>query len=133
MGTERLHAILRLDGAANLMSGAALVLGAGLLAGPLALDSGWPIAIVGVLIGLYGLENLVVARRTTPAGLRTLIAVDLGFAAAVIAFALADPTGAETWMRWAMVAVADVSAAFGIAKIVGLRGAAAPRTAGGAG
>lgn len=133
MGTERLHTVLRLDGAANLLSGLALVAGAGLLARPLALGSGWPVAIVGLVLGVYGVENLLVARRTTPAGLRALIAVDLGFAAGVIAFAVADPTGAETWMRWALVAVADVSAAFGVVKIVGLRASATRRTADGAG
>lgn len=122
MRTERLHTILRLDGAANLLSGVALVAGAGLVARPLAIGSGLPVAIAGLVLLAYGVENLLVARRITRARLRTLIAVDLGFAAAVVAFAVADPTGAETWMRWALVAVAEVSAAFGVAKVVGLLG-----------
>lgn len=127
MGTERLHQILRLDGAANLLAGIGLIVTAGLLADPLGLDSGWPVAGVGLALGVYGVENLLVARRTTPTALRALIAVDLGFAVAVTAFAMVDPTAAETWMRWALVATAVLSADFGIAKFLGLRALGAPR------
>lgn len=129
MNTDRLDSILRLDAAANALAGVALVAAAGLLTEPLGLTSAWAVVVTGLLLGGYGIENLLVARRTTPAGLRALVAVDLGFAAAVLAFAIADPTGAETWMRWSLVAVADLSAAFGIAKMLGLRGLDATRPA----
>ena len=121
MWNERLPAVLRLDAAANALAGIGLVAGAGVLHAPLGLDAAWPVVVAGLALAVYGLENLLVARRPTTAGLRALIAVDLGFAAAVLAVAVADPTGAETWLRWSLVAVADLSAAFGVVKLLGLR------------
>ena len=47
------------------------------------------------------------------------------------AWAILDPTSADTWMRWAMVGVADLSAASGIAKLLGLRSLSAGASAGG--
>lgn len=121
MNTQKLTRILRLDAGANVLAGLVLLAAAGWLADPLGLGTAWPIRIAGVALVVYGVENLAVARRTSSAGLTGLIVVDLVFAAAALAVAVADPTGAETWARWALVAVADLSAVFGIAKILGLR------------
>lgn len=134
MNTHTLTRILRLDAAANVLAGLVLVAAAGWLAEPVGLGSGWPIRIAGVALVVYGVENLVVARRTSSgtssAGLTGLIVVDLVFAAAALGVAVADPTAAETWARWALVAVADLSAVFGIAKIVGLRSLGSRQPAG---
>lgn len=121
MGTHTLERILRLDAAANALAGTALVAAGGWLAAPLGLASAWPIRIAGLALVAYGVENLLVARRTSTGGLTGLIAVDLVFAVAVLGVAIADPTSAETWARWALAGVADLSAAFGIAKLFGLR------------
>lgn len=130
VNTRKLTRILRLDAAANVLAGLVLLAAAGWLAGPLGLGTAWPIRICGVALVVYGVENLVVARRTTSAGLAGLIAVDLVFAAAALGVAVADPTAADTWARWALVGVADLSAAFGIAKILGLRALGSRRPAG---
>lgn len=122
MGTHTLTRILRLDAAANVVAGAGIVAASGWLAGPLGLGSGWPLLVVGLALVAYGMENLAVSHRTSAAGLTALIFVDLTFAAVVLGIAIVDPTSAETWTRWSLAAVADLSAVFGIAKFVGLRG-----------
>lgn len=121
MNTATLTRILRLDAAANALAGAGLVLAGAWLATPLGVGSAWPIRIAGIALAVYGVENLLVARRLSHAGLTALIVVDLAFAIVVTGIAVADPSAAETWARWALVAIADISAVFGIAKIVGLR------------
>lgn len=129
MNTQTRTRILRLDAAANVLSGTALAVAGGLLAAPLGLATAWPVRIVGLALIVYGAENLLVARRTSRGGLTALIAADLAFAVVMATVAIADPTGAETWARWGLVGVADVSAAFGIAKVIGLRSLATARPA----
>lgn len=121
MSTNTLTTVLRLDAAANVLAGIVLLAAGGWLAGPLGLGSAWPVVVGGLALVAYGAENQLIARRPSSTGLVALIAVDLGFAAAALAVAVADPTGAETWARWALAGVADLSAVFGIAKAVGLR------------
>lgn len=121
MNADTLTRILRFDAAANVLAGAGLVVAGGWLAAPVGSGSSWPIRLAGLALVVYGVENLLVARRTTTAGLTSLIVVDLVFALVVLGIAVADPTSAETWARWAMAGIADVSAVFGIAKFIGLR------------
>lgn len=121
MSTTTLTTVLRLDAVANVLAGIVLVAASSWLAQPLGLGSAWPVVVGGLALVAYGVENQLVARRPSSTGLTALITVDLAFAAAALAVALADPTGAETWARWALAGVADLSAMFGIAKVVGLR------------
>lgn len=129
MNTDTLTRILRFDAAANVLGGIGLAAAGGWLAGPIGLTSAWPIRIVGLALVVYGVENLLVARRTSPGALTGLVVVDLAFAVGVLTVAIADPTGAETWARWTLAGIADLSAAFGIAKIVGMRSLDPGRTA----
>lgn len=110
--------ILWADAAANVVAGAALLVAGGWLAEPAGLGTAGPIRVVGVLLVIYGVENAMVARRPTRTGINLLIAVDLLFALAAIAVAVYDPAGAATWVRWATVVIADLSATMGVTKIV---------------
>lgn len=121
MHTHTLTTLLRLDAAANVAGAIALFAAAAWLAGPIGLGSTWPLWLVAVLFVVNGIENALVARRTTTAGLTGLVAVDLVFAIAVLGIAVTDPTGAETWARWGMAGLAGITAAVGIAKVVGRR------------
>lgn len=121
MEPNTLTRVLRLDAAANALAGAGLVVAGGLLAGPLGLSTALPVRLLGLALFVYGVENLLVARRTTPAGLVSLIVVDLVFAVGAVAVAATDPLSAEMWARWALVGVAGLSGGFGFAKLAGLR------------
>jgi hypothetical protein len=121
MNALDLPRLLRLDGAANVLGGAGVVAAAGWLTGPLGVTSAWPLRILALLLVVYGVENLLVARRPSRLGLVSLITVDLAFAAAVVVVAVADPTSAATWLRWVLVAAAALGAAFGTAKLAAVR------------
>ncbi|MGH3443390.1 MAG: hypothetical protein ACRDUY_15370 [Nitriliruptorales bacterium] len=121
MTPTTLERTLRVDAVANALAGVALVAAGGWLAAPVGLTAGWPIRLAGLALAVYAVENLMVARRPSAGGPVGLIAVDVAFAAAVLAVAIANPSGAETWVRWLLVAAADLSLAFGIAKLHGLR------------
>ena len=121
MRTGTLTNLLKLDAAANVAGGVALLAAGTWLADPLGLGSVWPLWLVGVVFLVNGAGNWLVGRNPTRGGLIGLIGVDLAFAVAVLGIAIADPTGAETWARWGLAGLADVVAAVGIAKIVGLR------------
>jgi Na+/H+ antiporter NhaA len=112
---------LRIDAAANALAGAVLVAAGGWLATPLGLAAGWPLRFVGAALAAYGAENLLVARRPTAVTLTGLVVVDLLFGAAVLVVAIANPTAAEGWARWTLAAAADLSLAFGVMKLFGLR------------
>jgi hypothetical protein len=119
--TQRLEAVVRADALINVTGGLALMLAGGWLAPYVGLASGWPLRVAGVLLVVYGLENHLVARRPTASGWTGLIAVDVGFAAAMLVLAITDPTGAVSWMRWALVAVGLASLTFGMIKLAGRR------------
>lgn len=121
MTLQRLITLLKLDAGANVAVGVVLLSAAGWLAGPVGLERPWSLRAVGLALVIYGIGNLLVARRTTVRGLTVLVVGDLVFAAAVLSVALLDPTSAEAWVRWVLVAVADVAAAVGLAKLLGLR------------
>lgn len=111
---------LQLDGIANTAAGIALVAAAGWLTGATGVGV-LPLRIVGLLLVVYGIENLLVARTPTRGGLAVLAAVDLIFAAGALAVAILDPTGAATGVRWTVAVIADLSLVMGIAKLAGLR------------
>lgn len=119
MNRRTLTTALHLDGAVNVGAGITLVAAGGWLAAPIGLTAGWPLRLAGVLLALYGIENRLVARRPTRSWLTGLGAVDICFATAAFAVAVADPTTAETWVRWAAVAVAVGSVTFGFVKLAG--------------
>lgn len=129
MRTHTLTTVLKADAAANVLGGIALIAAGGALAGPVGIATAWPIRLVGIALIVYGIENLLVSRRLTVGGLTSLAAVDLVFAVAVLGLAIVDPTSAETWIRWAFVVVAELSATMGIAKILGLRARSVQRAA----
>ncbi|MBW3662041.1 MAG: hypothetical protein KY469_02990 [Actinobacteria bacterium] len=113
--------LLTLDAAANVLAGAVVTAASGWLADQLGLSATWPVVVVGLGLVAYGLENLLVARRPTAGGVVALATIDLAFAVVVLTLAIADPTSAEAWSRWTLGAVADLSAVFGIAKLLGVR------------
>lgn len=121
MNTHTLTRLLNLDAAANIVAGTVVTAASGWLVEPLGLPATWPVVVVGLGLVAYGVENLLVARRPNTGGVVTLAAIDLAFAVAVLTLAIADPTSAETWSRWTLGAVADLSAVFGIAKLLGVR------------
>lgn len=121
MKQRTLTTVLHLDAAANLAGGVALLAAAGWLTAPLGLDHAWPLWFLGVVLLANGVENGVVARHTTRGGLLGLAAVDLVFAVGVLWVAIADPTRADTWMRWAIAGFADVVAIIGLVKLVAAR------------
>jgi hypothetical protein len=125
--TVFLTRLLRLDAVANIAGGAGLALASGLLAPALGMSSPWPLVAVGVGLALYGDLHLIVARNPASRAVTALIAADLLFAAAVLDIALTDPFGADTWARWLLAAVADLSALVGLTKWYALRRAAGQR------
>lgn len=110
--------VLLLDGGGCTLLGAAVLLGVGALTGPAGLEATWPLSLLGAVLVLYGLDNLVVARRPTRGALRVLAAIDVGFALAAATLVVADPTGAAGWVRGGLLAVALVSLSMGGAKLL---------------
>jgi hypothetical protein len=115
--------VLRIDAVLNAGAGLGVLLAAPALTAPLGLATAWPLRIVGALLLVNGVEHWLAARATPPP--RTMVTglarVDFAFAAAVLGIAVSDPTGAEAWMRWALVGLADLTAVFGILKLAALR------------
>lgn len=116
MNTNTLVTTLRLDASANAAAGLGLAVAGGWLAPHLGIPAGWPLRVAGVVLLVYAYENAIVARRPTRSGLLGLVAVDVGFAVAVLGAALGDPTGAATPARWGLAAIALASLGFGAAK-----------------
>ena len=110
--------VLLLDGAGCIVLGALVLLSAGALAGPAGLPAPWPLWLLGALLVLYGLDNLLVARRPGRTGLQVLAAVDVAFALGAGALALLDPTGAVAAVRVGLLVLALVSLSMGAAKLV---------------
>jgi hypothetical protein len=98
--------LLRLDAAANAVLAAILLAGSAPLSRAAGVDDGWPLLAIGVVLALNGVLCWQTARS------------DLLFVVAVAAVAIADPTGAMSWLRWTLVALADVVAAVAAAKLV---------------
>lgn len=114
--TSRTATVLAIDASANVVAGVGVIAASSLLAAPMGLTATWPLWILGIVLLGYGAENELVRRRPSRRGLAGLIAVDIGFAVAVLAFAIVDPTAAETWMRWSLAVVADASLTMGLLK-----------------
>lgn len=109
MPTPTLTQILQLDGAANLLAAAALALLAPALADPAGLTAAWPLWLLAAGLAAYGLENAMISRRPDRAAVTALITIDGLFALAVLALVLANPTGAEVWVRWVLFAAAELA------------------------
>lgn len=120
VNTHLLTRLLQLDGVANAGAGLGLVLAAAWFAGPLGVGA-LPLRIAGLVFVAYGIENLLVARSITPRGLLGLAVVDGAFAVLALGFALSDPTAADTWARWTIAVVADLSLVMGVVKYAGMR------------
>lgn len=114
-----LRRVIAFDAAANVVGAAALWAG----------SSGWTSAFgrlgsprvvvaLGVLFLINGVECWMTARRPLmPArSLWALAAVDLIFGAAALLFAVTNPTGAETWGRWAAASAGDAAVVVGAIK-----------------
>jgi len=112
--------LLRLDAAANAVLAAILLAGSAPLSRAAGVDDGWPLLAIGVVLALNGVLCWQTARsgRLSSGALRRLAAGDLLFVVAVAAVAIADLTGAMSWLRWTLVALADVVAAVAAAKLV---------------
>ena len=109
MSTPTLTQILQLDGAANLVAAVALALLAPALAGAAGLTAAWPLWLLAGGLAVYGFENTMISQRPNRAAVTALITIDGLFAAAVLAVALLNPTGAEAWVRWGLFAAADLA------------------------
>lgn len=109
MSTARAASLLlRADAVANAALAVVILAALGWLTGAAGLDSGWPLVVLaGVLIA----NGTLCWRTASPAGpaprpLRGLAAGDMVFIGAVALFALADPTGAATWLRIVLAVLA---------------------------
>lgn len=116
-----LDRILRLDGAANVLGGAALVALAGPARDLLGLAATWPLYVVAVAVGLYGVDQWVSAGRATAGAVRGFAALDAVAGVALVVLAATDPTGAPTALRWVLAATGDVVLAVGAVKLYALR------------
>lgn len=115
--------VLRFDAAFSTLCGVALIALAGVIASGFGLATPWGLVALGVVFVAYGDLNLLISRteRLSGRAVVALIAADLIFAAVLIGVAVANPSGAETWARWVMVASADAAATVALAKWRGLR------------
>jgi hypothetical protein len=113
--------LLRIDGIGSIVIGVALVAVAGRLAGPLGVGSSLPVVLVGVLFVVNGPVNLRAVRVPTRGRLVGPIAIDSLFGIAMLTVAITDPSGAETWMRWAVGLIALMSLDLAAVKAWGRR------------
>lgn len=120
MPMPTLSATLRLDGATNLTGATALAILAPTLTAPAGMVATWPLWLLAGGLAAYGLENEVVARRPRRRTVIALIVADAAFAVALLTVALANPTDAVLWLRWALFAVADLALIAATLKTYGL-------------
>lgn len=111
------------DGVFCVLAGLLFALDASGISQFMGVQSAGVIGALGVVTFVYGLgllydvfKGLVNARL-----LRVLVSLDFVGAAVTIVFLLAAPTALNTEGRWVVLILADVMAAFGIWKYVGLR------------
>ena len=118
-----LRRVLRFDAAFSTLSGVALIALAGLIDSGFGLGTPWVLVALGVVFVAYGDLNLLISRPEVLSGraVAGLIAADLIFAAVLVDVAVTNPSGADTWARWVMVASADAAATVALAKWRGLR------------
>lgn len=121
MTTARLSLLFRLDAVANVAIGVAAL---GLLAAPDLL--GLPRFVLAI-VGVAALANAVDLARTArqpvpePAAVRRAAAVDVVFAAPLLAIAVVGLSGQGDAARWILAIVADVSLVVAACKLLGLR------------
>jgi hypothetical protein len=115
--------VLRVDAVLNAGAGLGVLLAAPVLMSPLGLATAWPLRVVGGLLFINGVDLWRVARATPPSrgAVWGSVVVDLVFTVIVLAVAIGDPAGADGWMRWALAALADLAAVFGVLKLAALR------------
>lgn len=113
----RLPLVLQIDAVANLAGALALAALASYLAPAAGLDGPGAVHALAALLGVNGLANAAVRRRPARAGVRVLVAVDAAFAVVVGAVAILDPTGAEPEVRWALAALAELTAIVAATKV----------------
>lgn len=102
--------VLRADALANAALGAGTLALLGTLTRAAGLTSSWPAAVVGVVLLANGVGCWRAGRSDKPAppAMRGLAVVDAAFVIAVLWFALAGPTGMETWLRTVLLGLAGV-------------------------
>jgi hypothetical protein len=107
-----LRSVLALDAAFNALLAVVLLVAARPLAGALGDVAVWPLIAVAAFAGVNAVLCLRGARTEgTDRGLvRSSAAIDGLFAVAVIGLAVADPTGAAPWLRWALGGLGALSA-----------------------
>ncbi|HWH33303.1 MAG TPA: hypothetical protein VNU01_11600 [Egibacteraceae bacterium] len=113
-------AFLRFDAALNAAGVLVIVVAAAPLAGALGLSARRPLYAVAALLAVNGVELVLTARAPRPGMLTALALIDAAFVVLVLGYA-ATAQGAETWARWALVAVADATIVTAAAKLVGRR------------
>ena len=111
--------ILRLDAIANGAIAVALLIAARPLADAANFSSTWPLLVVAALLAANGVACWAAARSAAPALVRELGIVDVVFTAAVMAFAVLDPTAAGGWLRAALATLAGAVGIVGAIKLVG--------------
>ncbi len=114
-----LRPLLRVDAVGSVVIGLALAVAAGWLQPALALGSWVPILVVAGLFVVNGPVNAAAARRLSRTTLLGPIAIDTLFGVAMLAVAIADPSGAQVWARWAVAIVAVASFDLAVAKAWG--------------
>ena len=117
-GTDLVRLAIIVDAIANLLAAAVLWSGSGTWASAFGLESSGPILALGALFFVNGVECWLTARRPTMPStwLWGLAGVDFVFGVSALAIAIADPSGAESWARWVLAALADAALVIGAVK-----------------
>lgn len=120
---------LQVDGLGTPLFAVGALVAAAPIAEAIGVSRSWPIAVLSAALVVYGIDNLSIARRPRRATVVPLVAVDLGFAVAMLAIAAGDPWGATTLGRVGLVGLGLASATMGTLKWLGLPTAAAASAA----
>lgn len=93
--------VLRVDATANAALAAGVFALQERLTDAAGLASTWPLGVPAVLLAVNGALCWSATRGAgpSPRELRHLAEIDVVFAVAVLGLALADPSGADTWLR----------------------------------
>ena len=113
--------VLAFDALLNIGGAIALWVAASVWADALGLDSVLPIVLFGVVFLVNGSECWIVSRREemSRGWLEILAAVDILFVIFALTVAATDPTGADTWARWALAIIAGGALLTGMVKLYG--------------
>lgn len=112
--------VLRADALANAALAAGIVALGGRLTDAAGLASGWSLTGLAVLLLVNGVLCWRAGRGVSPSrrALRGLADVDIVFTAGVLWFVVANPTGAEPWLRTVLIGLVVVVATVAATKLL---------------